>query len=195
MSKYVKNLISGYLREQLNGVEDALLVNMVGLDANTNTRLRAEFRKKNINVLVVKNSLARRATEGTRLAPMFQNLAGTSAVCWGGEDIVALAKEVVRLGKDEKLKPFGARGGVMDGQALTPEQVEQVSKLPSRMEQLSLLVGQILGPGARLAAQLNGPGGALVSQLVEKSKGAEDEAAPAEGAAAPAADATAAPST
>ena len=174
MSKYVKNLISDYLREQLKGVDDALLVNMVGLDARTNTRLRAEFRKKNINVVVVKNSLAARATAGTRLAPMFEGIAGTSAVCWGGEDIVGLAKEVIRLSKDEKLKPFAARGGVMDGQKLTAEGVEQVSKLPSRMEQLGILVGQILGPGARLASQLNGPGGALVSQLVEKSKGAED---------------------
>jgi ribosomal protein L10 len=185
MSKYVKNLISDYLRTQLAGVEDALLVNMVGLSANTDGRLRAELRKKNIHVLVVKNSMARRATAGTRLAPMFEGVSGTSAVCWGGEDIVSLAKEVVRLAKDEKLKPFGARGGVMDGQKLTPEQVERVSKLPSRMEQLGLLVGQILGPGARLASQLNGPGGALVSQLTERAKALEEQAA----AAAPAAEA------
>ena len=72
MSKYVKNLISDYLRTQLNGVDDALLVNMVGLNANTDGRLRRELRKKNIHVLVVKNSLARRATAGTRLAPMFE---------------------------------------------------------------------------------------------------------------------------
>ena len=185
MSKYVKNLISDYLRTQLAGVEDALLVNMVGLSANTDGRLRAELRKKNIHVLVVKNSMARRATAGTRLAPMFEGVSGTSAVCWGGEDIVSLAKEVVRLARDEKLKPFGARGGVMDGQKLTPEQVDRVSKLPSRVEQLGLLVGQILGPGARLASQLNGPGGTLVSQLTERAKALEEQAA----AAAPAAEA------
>ena len=185
MSKYVKNLISDYLRTQLNGVDDALLVNMVGLNANTDGRLRAELRKKNIHVLVVKNSLARRATAGTRLAPMFESIGGTSAVCWGGEDIVSLAKEIVRLAKDEKLKPFEARGGVMDGQKLTPEEVVRVSRLPSRIEQLGILVGQILGPGARLASQLNGPGGTLVSQLTERAKALEEQAA----AAAPAAEA------
>jgi ribosomal protein L10 len=189
MSKYVKNLISDYVRTQLAGVDDALLVNMVGLNANTDGRLRAELRKKNIHILVVKNSLARRATAGTRLAPMFEGVGGTSAVCWGGEDIVSLAKEVVRLAKDVKLKPFEARGGVMDGQKLSPEQVERVSKLPSRMEQLGILVGQILGPGARLASQLNGPGGTLVSQLTERAKALEEQAA----AAAPAVDAAAAP--
>ncbi len=196
MSKYVKNLISDYLRTQLNGVDDALLVNMVGLNANTDGRLRAELRKKNIHVLVVKNSLARRATAGTRLAPMFESIGGTSAVCWGGEDIVSLAKEIVRLAKDEKLKPFEARGGVMDGQKLTPEEVVRVSRLPSRIEQLGILVGQILGPGARLASQLNGPGGTLVSQLTERAKALEEQAAAAApaaeaGAAAPAAEAPA----
>ena len=46
MSKYVKNLIADHLRERLQNVHDALLVNMVGLDANTNTRLRAELRAR-----------------------------------------------------------------------------------------------------------------------------------------------------
>ena len=74
MSKYVKNLIAEHLRDRLQNVHDALLVNMVGLDANTNTRLRAELRGKNIHVMVVKNSLAARATEGTPLAPLFDGL-------------------------------------------------------------------------------------------------------------------------
>ena len=64
MSKYVKNLIADHLRERLQSVNDALLVNMVGLDANANHRLRTELRAKNIHVLVVKNSLAARADGG-----------------------------------------------------------------------------------------------------------------------------------
>ncbi len=106
--------------------------------------------------MVVKNSLAARAAAGTPLAPMFEGLTGTAAVCWGGEDMVTLAKEVSRFARDTKYQPFAPVGGVMDGEKLSPEQVEQVSKWPSRQEQLSLLVGQILGPGARLAAQLLG---------------------------------------
>ena len=50
-------------------------------------------------------------------------------------------------------------------EALTPERVKEISKWPSRAEQLSMLVGQIMGPGAQLAAQLKGPGGSLVSQI------------------------------
>ena len=58
----------------------------------------------------------------------------------------------------------------MDGERLSAEEVDQVSKWPSRDEQLSLLVGQILGPGSHLAAQLIGPGGALASQIKQKAE-------------------------
>ena len=111
--------------------------------------------------MVVKNSLAARAMEGTPLAPMFEGLTGTSAVCWGGEDIVSLAKEVSGLAKDKQYEAFETRGGVMEGENLSAQQVAEVSKWPTREEQLSLLTGQILGPGARLASQLTGPGSAL----------------------------------
>jgi len=172
MSKYIKNLLVDDLRSRLAGVHDALLVNMVGLNANTNTKLRAELRDKGISVMVVKNSVAARALAGTPMAGLFDGVTGCAAICWGAGDIVALAKEVTRYAKDAKFAPFQPTGGVMDGERLSSAQVDQVSKWPSREEQLSLLVGQILGPGARLASQLSGPGGALASQI--KQKGEEE---------------------
>jgi len=170
MSKYLKNLISEDLRGRFQGVGDALLVNMVGLNANANNRLRTELGRKSIQVMVVKNSLAARAMEGTPLGAMFEGLTGTSAICWGGEDIVSLAREVMRLAKDDQYDAFRARGGVMDGEQLTPEKVEEVSKWPSREEMLGRLVAQILGPGARLAAQLLGPGGRLAGQIARMAE-------------------------
>lgn len=173
MSKYVKNLISDHLRGRLQNVNDALLVNMIGLKSNTNMQLRNELAAKHINVMVVKNSMAARATAGSPLEPLFAGLTGTSAICWGGEDIVSLAKEISKLVKDDKYKPFEARGGVMDGERITAEQVSQVAKWPSRTEQLSILVGQILSPGANLVSQLNSVGGALASQIEQKAEGSE----------------------
>jgi large subunit ribosomal protein L10 len=181
MSKYVKNLITNHLRDRLKNVNDALLVNMIGLKSNANMKLRNDLASKNINVIVVKNSLAARAAAGTPLAPMFEGLAGTSAICWGSEDIVSLAKEISKLAKDEKNKPFEARGGVIDGEQLTADQVALVAKWPTRTEQLSMLVGQILSPGANLVSQLGSVGGALASQIEQKGEGAEaeEDAAPA----------------
>jgi large subunit ribosomal protein L10 len=175
MSKYVKNLVTEHLRSRLKNVNDALLVNMVGLTANVNNRLRGELAGKNVNVIVVKNSLAARATEGTPLGPMFEGLSGTSAICWGCEDIVSLAKEISRMAADEKNKPFETRGGVMDGERLTADQVAYVAKWPNRLEQLSILMGQILSPGANLVSQLESVGGQLASQIEQKGEGAEEE--------------------
>jgi len=175
MSKYVKNLLTDHLREQLKGVDDALVVNMVGLSATVDNRLRKELHSKNIHVVVVKNSMARRAVEGTKLAPAFDDVSGSSAICWGSEDIVSLAKEIVKIARNVKFAPFSAQGGVMDGERITAAQVDQVAKWPSRDEQLSLLIGQILGPGGRLASQLTSAGGAVASQIAQLGEEKEGE--------------------
>ena len=57
MSKYVKELITNELKSRLEGVSDALLVDVVGMEANSNVELRKELRKKNMHLLVIKNSL------------------------------------------------------------------------------------------------------------------------------------------
>lgn len=179
MSKYLKDLVSTQYARRLDGVDDALLVNVVGLDANQSVLLRKQLRDKNIQLLVVKNSLARRATEGTSLGPAFEGVEGTLALIWGGEDLISLAKEVAKIHKDADFEQFQARGGVMDGEPLTAERVLEISRWPSRSEQLSILSGQILSVGAKLSSQLIGPGSALASQIKQKSE--EDEGKTEEG--------------
>jgi len=173
MSKYVKELVTRDIQRRLEGVEDAVTVNCTGMDANTTNDLRGELGEKDIQMLIVKNSLARRATQGSNLAPAFEGSRGQVAVLWGATDFVSLVKEVVRFDKDtEKFEQFVATGGVMDGEKLDEAGVKAVSKWPSREEQVAMLVGQILGPGATLNAALLGPGKMLNSQI--KQKGEED---------------------
>lgn len=175
MSKFVKDLMTKEVATRLDGVGDCVLANVIGMDANSTGALRKRLREKEIQLLVVKNSLARRATEGTSLAPAFEGLSGTAAVVWGAEDFVSLVKEVVELDKGEEFDKFEARGGCMDGEQLTKERVTEISKWPSRTEQLSILVGQILGPGSQLSAQLKGPGSKLASQVKKIVEDKEDE--------------------
>jgi large subunit ribosomal protein L10 len=170
MSKFVKDLITKDLRTRLDGVEDALLVDVIGLKNDKNVALRQRLRKKNIQLLVIKNSLARRATEGTRLERAFENTQGTMALVWGGEDIISLAKEVVKITEEKGYEKVTAKGGVMDGQPLGADQVKAVSKWPSRKEQLSILSGQILSVGATLSGQLLSCGSKLASQIKKKSE-------------------------
>jgi large subunit ribosomal protein L10 len=186
MSKYVKNLVSEDIKKRLHNVSDALLVNMIGMNSSSTYSLRKELRSKKINILVVKNSLAARATDGTPLAKLMDGVGGSAAICWGGEDIVSLAKSITAILKSEKFPAFEPRGGVMDGEQISADQVAEVAKWPSRTEQLSLLLGQILSAGSRLNGQLIAVGGALASQISEKAKGGEESAvAPADGSAAP----------
>ncbi|HEX3601051.1 MAG TPA: 50S ribosomal protein L10 [Lacipirellulaceae bacterium] len=170
MSKFVKDLITNDLRNRLKGVDDALLVDVIGLKNDKNIALRQRLRKKNIQLLVVKNSLARRATEGTRLERAFDSAQGTMALVWGGEDIISLAKEVIKITEEKGYESVTAKGGVMDGQPLAADQVKAVSKWPSRKEQLSILSGQILSVGATLSGQLLACGSKLASQIKKKSE-------------------------
>ena len=177
MSKQVKEYLTKDFANRLDGVQDAVLVNVIGMDSNTTVTLRRQLRDKNIQMMVVRNGLARRATEGSPLATALEGMEGSLAFVWGAEDFVSLAKEVVSINENKAFGKFETRGGVMDGEQLTPDRIKEISKWPSRQEQLSLLVGQILSPGANLAGAILGPGGTLASQI--KSKSEEGDSAPA----------------
>jgi ribosomal protein L10 len=86
---------------------------------------------------------------------------------------------MVEIHKKPEFEKCTAKGGVMDGERLTPEKVVEVSKWPNRVGQISLLLGQILSPGASLLSQVTGPGGRLLSQIEKKGKGEEDASSPA----------------
>ena len=182
MSKKIKNVIAEDLKKRLDGVENALLVNVIGLEVNTSNRLRGELAAKGIKVMVVKNSLARRATSETPLAKLFEGVAGSCAICWGSSDIVSLAKEIVKASKDKVYAKFEIRGGVMDGEAFKANQVVEISKWPSREEQIAILIGQIVGVGSKLSSQLLSQGANLASQIkqISEKDGEEENAAEAE---------------
>lgn len=165
MSKIVKRLVTRDIAGRLDGIKDAVLINLVGLNGNSNCELRKTFRDKGISVLVVKRTLAARATDGTTLRPAFNDMAGSIAVAYGCEDFVSLAKEVTSVADSGTFKGFEIRGGVMDSEGLSADQVKAISKWPSRREQISMLVGQILGPGSKLSSQLLGAGSKLAGQL------------------------------
>lgn len=171
MSKYLKNLLIDEIKTELDGVEDALVVNLQGVDANTNCELRHRLREKNLKVLVVKNSLARLALKGTPLEPAVADLKGPSALVWGGEDLVSTAKEVVKFQEDKHFEPFHVSGGSMDGEGMDAARVKEVSKWPGRQEMLATIVAQILGPGSQLSSQLISVGGALASQIEQIAEG------------------------
>ncbi len=170
MSKFVKQLVTDHLKNRLKGVNDLFLVSMVGMDGVTNSKLRGELREKNIQMVMIKNSLGRRACEGTVLAPAFENPAGMLALVWGSNDVVSLAKELVKVTSEKQYAQLEPKGGVVDGAAVSAADIKLVSKWPSREEQLSILLGQILSPGAMLASQLTSAGAPWLARSSKSAK-------------------------
>jgi large subunit ribosomal protein L10 len=170
MSKVIKNHIINELSRELDGHGEVLVVDVSGLTGNEVNALRVELSAKDISLLTVKNSLARRACDGTSLEALGPVLEGSSTLVWGGEDIVALSREITNWAKE--VDTLAIKGGAVDGKTLDAAGVDKLSKSPGRPELLSIIAGLILSPGGNIAGALLGPGGTVAGQV--KSK-AEDE--------------------
>ncbi len=147
MSKYVKELMMDQLRSDLDGSRSLLILDLKGLDANAEHDLRRDLRKKSIRLRVLKNSLARRVFSEMGMDGLSPFLDGPSAVAWGGEGIAELAKEISTQVK--KLKKPEIKGGAVDGVVVGPDQVEDITKLPSREVLIGQVIGLLLGPARR----------------------------------------------
>lgn len=163
MSKVIKGLMMDEIRQQIGECRDMLVLNTSKLDGVTDNKFRLALQKKGIQILQVKNSLARRALADSGVTSLDHVLSGPSTLVWGGEDIVSLSKEIAQWAK--QIKELEVKGGSADGQAIDAQGFESLSKSPGRQELLSQIAGLILSPGARLAAALLGPGGKISGQV------------------------------
>ena len=178
MSKPVKDLITKELAERLKDVDGVAVINPRGIDAIKNHAIRRRLHEKGLRMMVVKNTLVKRAVGDGKLKGFDKLLDGPSAVIYGKASISAIARQLIDERKiDEKLE---VRGIFFDGELYTGEKgIEQVSKLPTREEAIANILAAVLGPGRRLAAALKGPGGTLGAVL----KSIEDKVKEKEGAA------------
>jgi large subunit ribosomal protein L10 len=190
MSKYVKELMMGQLRSELGDDRSVLILDLKDLDAHAEFQLRRDLRKKSIKLKVLKNSLARRVFADLGMDGLGQYLTGASAAAWGGEGIAELAKEISNQVKVLK-KPV-IKGGAVDGLVVGPEQVEDITKLPSREVLIGQVLTLLLSPAREALALVSSPASTLIGQLeafIEKNQGpgdAEASGEPAPGDAGPA---------
>ncbi len=176
MSKYVKELMMDQLRSDLDGSRSVLIVDLKDLDAIGEYQLRRDLRKKSIRLRVLKNSLARRVFAEMGLEGLSQFLEGPSAIAWGGEGVAELAKEVSNQVKTLK-KPV-IKGGAVDGMVVGPQQVEEITKLPSREALIAEVLALVLGPARQVLSLLSSPATTLIGQLEARGKADGEEAAP-----------------
>lgn len=169
MSKPVKELIMKTYREKFAGVTDALLVDIRGIDANQNKDLRSALATKKIRVTVVKNHLAKKVFDGSGLKPLNDLVEGPTAVVYGGESVVSVAREIIEHIK--KLEKMQVKGAVMEGVVFGPKEVERLSKFPTRQEAQAQVIQLFLGPASQVVGAITSAGGniaGVLKALVEK---------------------------
>jgi len=162
MSKPVKELMMRDYQGRLEGVNDALLISIRGIPANDNNRLRQGLFQKDIRVTVIRNNLARHALKDSPLSALDPLLEGPSALAYGAESVVDVAREVMEWAKE--LKQLELKGAVLEGQLYEGQAgVEALSKMPTRDEAIAQAVTLILSPARNLVGAVQGPGSSLAS--------------------------------
>jgi large subunit ribosomal protein L10 len=195
MSKPVKKLIQDELAKRMAGVNQLAVVGFTGVEASQANAIRARLHSKDIRMTVVKNALARQAFKAMGIEAAGELLQGPCAVAYGSDSVVSVVRELLAISKDTP--NLTVKAAYLEGAAFAADQIDTLSKYPTRPEAISQALGCILSAGANLAACLIAPGGQIASILKtieEKAPPMPVEVPAAEpvAAAAPAAEAAAA---
>ena len=147
------------------------LVDFKGLKVKEISALRDRVRETSGRLRVVKNTLLRKASEGTDLHGAEEWMEGPTALAWSPNDPVPLAKVLVAFAKENpNLK---VKGAVVEGKAMDARSVEALSLLPGLDGVRAQLIGLLQEPAARLARLLKTPGRNVAVCLSERGKQSE----------------------
>ena len=156
------------VEEIANNIKDAqavVLVDYSGLTVEQDTILRKELRESGVQYKVYKNTLMRRAFEGTPCADLDKHLHGTNAIAISATDATAPARILAKFAKQYPALELVA--GIVEGNYNDQAGIQALSQIPSREELLGKLLGSIQSPITNFARVLN--------QIAEQ-KGGEAEA-------------------
>ena len=161
------------LKHEISESELVVVTHYIGITMPEMTILRKNMREAGANFRVTKNRLTRLALQDTGFESLIELMSGPTALAYSA-DPVAAAKAAVNFAKDnDKLVILG---GVLNGQVLGVDGVNNLAKLPSLDELRGKLVGMISTPATRIAGVLQAPAG-KVARVIGAYAAKGDEAA------------------
>jgi large subunit ribosomal protein L10 len=170
-----KQAVVAEVSEQLKAAQAIVLAEYRGLPVGNLTELRKKARTSGVYLRVLKNTLARRAVAETPFAGLSDQMVGPLA--YGiSADPVAVAKVLQEFSRDNADK-FTIKGGAMPNVVMSPQQVAELAKMPSRTELLSMLLGTMQAPIAKLARTMNEVPGKFVRTMAALQEQREKQAA------------------
>ncbi len=161
------------LREKLARASSVIVADYRGLDVVEVNALRSKLRAAGgCEYRVVKNSILRRATEGTGVAEIAEHFKGPTALALAFGDPIVLAKTLTDFAKQHEV--FQLKAGWLDGKALDKGEIATLATLPSLDELRGRLVGLLQAPAQKLVMLLQAPAGQLARLAEARSKQLEE---------------------
>jgi large subunit ribosomal protein L10 len=151
------------IQEELTKANAVWIVDYRGLTVKQAEELRGVIRKEGATLKIYKNSFTQRALADAALPAMDDVLAGPSAFVFVEGDPVASAKALKVFAKGHEALQI--KGGLLDKQIVTAEQIKAIADLPSREELIAKLLGTLQNPLTGLVRVLNGPAEKFVRTL------------------------------
>ena len=176
MSKPVKSLQIKSYQKRFKNVDGAVLINIRSLKSSDSNVLRAKLASKKIKISVVKNSLAREAFKGTTFEIFKEVLSGPCSMVYGGESVVSVARELIEILKGNESVEF--KGAVMEGILFKPNEIDALSKYPTKVEAQAQVITLVVSPARNLVGQLLGPG-RTIGGIVKAIEAKKEKEAPA----------------